>query len=160
MAHDVFISYSHKDKSIADAICARLEQDGVRCWYAPRDIAPGADWAESIIESIEHSKVMVLVFTDFSNASRQVLREINNAVRTGAVIIPFRLTQTPPSGGMRYYLSTVHWLDALDGTLEHNLAQLSTLVRSILTNTPVPARSPSGSGRPTRTAARPSGAPR
>ena len=31
MAHDVFISYSKKDKAVADAICARLEQDGVRC---------------------------------------------------------------------------------------------------------------------------------
>ena len=44
MAHDVFISYSHKDKAVADAIVARLEQDNCRCWYAPRDIAPGADW--------------------------------------------------------------------------------------------------------------------
>ena len=73
MAHDVFISYSKKDKAVADAICARLEQDGVRCWYAPRDIAPGADWAASIIEAIEKTKIMVLVFTDFANASRQVL---------------------------------------------------------------------------------------
>ena len=138
MAHDVFISYSNKDKAVADAICARLEQDGVRCWYAPRDIAPGADWAAAIIEAIENTKVMVLVFTDFSNASRQVLREINNAVRTGAVIVPFRLTDSAPSGGMRYYLSTVHWLDAMTGPLDRNIALLSELVRSILEGTPLP----------------------
>ena len=41
MKYDVFISYSHKDKAAADAVCASLEADGVRCWYAPRDIAPG-----------------------------------------------------------------------------------------------------------------------
>ena len=138
MAHDVFISYSHKDKTVADAICARLERDGCRCWYAPRDIAPGADWAASIIEAIENTKVMVLVFTDFSNASRQVLREINNAVRVGAVIVPFRLTNSSPSGGMRYYLSTVHWLDAMSGPLEKNIEQLSELVRAILNGTPLP----------------------
>ena len=138
MAHDVFISYSHKDKAVADAIVARLEQDNCRCWYAPRDIAPGADWAASIIEAIESTKVMVLVFTDFSNASRQVLREINNAVRTGAVIVPFRLTDSSPSGGMQYYLSTVHWLDAMDEPLEDSIAQLSELVRSVLDGAPKP----------------------
>jgi hypothetical protein len=36
MAHDVFISYSTKDKPIADAVCGTLERNGVRCWIAPR----------------------------------------------------------------------------------------------------------------------------
>ena len=141
MAHEVFISYSTKDKAVADAVCARLEQDNCRCWYAPRDILPGADWAGSIIEAIEQSKVMVLIFTDFANESRQVLREINNAVRCGVVIVPFRLTKTTPSGSMRYYLSTVHWLDALDGEQEENTRLLSELVRSVLAGRPaaVPA---------------------
>ena len=43
MAHDVFISYSHKDKPIAYGICAKLETVGVRCWIAPRDITAGED---------------------------------------------------------------------------------------------------------------------
>ncbi len=136
MAHDVFISYSNKDKTVADAICAKLEHEGVRCWYAPRDIKPGADWAGSIIDAIEQTKIMVLVFTDFSNASRQVLREVNNAVRTGAVIVPFRLTNNAPSGGMRYYLSAVHWLDAMNGPLEKNIDQLCDVALSVLKETP------------------------
>jgi hypothetical protein len=45
MAHDVFISYSSKDKPTADAACAILESKGIRCWIAPRDILPSADWA-------------------------------------------------------------------------------------------------------------------
>ena len=146
MAHDVFISYSNKDKAVADAICSRLENEGVRCWYAPRDIAPGADWAASIIDSIEETRILVLVFTDFSNASRQVLREVNNAVRTGAVIVPFRLTNSAPSGGMRYYLSAVHWLDAMNGPLEDSITQLSAVVHSILGGTPAPAPAPSAAG--------------
>ena len=136
MAHDVFISYSNKDKTVADAICSRLENEGVRCWYAPRDIAPGADWAGSIIDAIEETRILVLVFTDFSNASRQVLREVNNAVRTGAVIVPFRLTPSAPSGGMRYYLSAVHWLDAMNAPLEESIRQLSEVVHSILNGSP------------------------
>ena len=50
MAHDVFISYSSHDKPTADAICARLESSGLRCWITPRDVLPGMEWAEAIIE--------------------------------------------------------------------------------------------------------------
>ena len=132
MAHDVFISYSHKDKSVADAICARLEGDGVRCWYAPRDIAPGSDWAGSIIDAIASAKMMVLIFTDFSNASSQVLREVGNAVSNGLTIIPFKLTETLPSGSMQYYLGVVHWLDAMNDPLEKSIGDLSTLVQATL----------------------------
>jgi len=39
MAHDVFVSYSQPDKQIADAVAARLEQDGIRCWVtSPRGL--------------------------------------------------------------------------------------------------------------------------
>lgn len=141
MGHDVFISYSHKDKAIADAICARLESDGIRCWYAPRDITPGADWAASIIESIKESKVMVLIFTDFSNASKQVLREVNNAVSNEVTIVPFKLTETLPTKGMEYYLSTVHWLDAMNRPLERSIEQLDELVKALLAGTAAPSSS-------------------
>jgi TIR domain len=40
-AHDVFISYSHEDKPVANATCAVLERNRVRCWIAPRDVELG-----------------------------------------------------------------------------------------------------------------------
>ena len=135
MAHDVFISYSHKDKVVADAICARLEQDGARCWYAPRDITPGADWAGAIIEAINNTKIMVLVFTDFSNSSQQVMREISNAVSSGVTIVPFKLTESLPTQSMQYYLSTVHWLDAINRPLANSIEQLNDLVQALLNGT-------------------------
>ena len=132
MACDVFISYSHKDKVIADAVCAKLEQDGFRCWYAPRDIRPGANWAEAIMETIETVKIMVVIFTDNTNGSQQVLNEISNAARAGVIIIPFKLTATEPSRGLQYYFTAVHWLDAVDAPLEKSILSLSKKVASIL----------------------------
>jgi hypothetical protein len=75
--HDVFISSSHKDKANADAICANLENTKVRCWIAPRDIAPGLDWPTAISKAIEASRVMVLVFSANSNTSNDVRAEIS-----------------------------------------------------------------------------------
>ena len=106
MAHDLFISYSTKNKAAADAVCARMESGGIRCWYAPRDIEPGADWAESIIEAIDTSKVMVLIFTKDSNVSQQVLREVNYAVGKGVTVIPLRLTEEAPIERMQFFRSS------------------------------------------------------
>ena len=48
--HEVFISYSSKDKKWADAACAVLEKRRIRCWVAPRDITPGTEWGAAIIK--------------------------------------------------------------------------------------------------------------
>ena len=77
MAHDVFISYSSKDKLTADAVCAALEANGIRCWIAPRDILPGSDWGEAIIDAIHACRAMLLIFSSNSNASAQINRESN-----------------------------------------------------------------------------------
>ena len=63
MTHDVFISHSSKDKPVADAVCANLEAAGVRCWIAPRDIAPGEDWPTAITMASAQSRIMVLIFS-------------------------------------------------------------------------------------------------
>jgi hypothetical protein len=44
MEHLIFISHSSKDAPLAQLICHRLEEAGIRCWIAPRDIQHG-DWA-------------------------------------------------------------------------------------------------------------------
>jgi tetratricopeptide (TPR) repeat protein len=131
MAHDVFISYSVKDKTTADAICATLEANGIRVWIAPRDVMPGSDWGESIIEAIEQSKVMILVFSANSNASPQIKREIERSVNKGVTVVPFRIDDILPSKTLEYFISTQHWLDAFTPPLEKHLDNLVSILRSI-----------------------------
>ena len=133
MAHDVFVSYSVKDKTTADAICASLEANGIRVWIAPRDVMPGSDWGESIIEAIEQSGVMILVFSANSNASPQIKREIERAVNKGVTVVPFRIDDILPSKTLEYFISTQHWLDAFTPPLEKHLDSLVGILRSILT---------------------------
>jgi hypothetical protein len=47
MAFEVFISYSHQDRTAANAVCGVLEQEGIWCWIALRDVEPGRDWLVS-----------------------------------------------------------------------------------------------------------------
>jgi hypothetical protein len=132
MAHDVFISYSSRDKVTADAVCALLEARGIRCWIAPRDILPGWSWAESIIEAIEASKVMVLIFSAHANASVQIHREVERAVNKGLTVVPLRIEDTVPSKTMEYFISTPHWLDALKPPLDQHIERLAAGVLALL----------------------------
>jgi serine/threonine-protein kinase len=132
MAHEVFVSYSHHDKPQADAVCAKLEAKGIRCWIAPRDVVPGQEWGAAIVEAIRSSRVMVLVFSSHANASPQIRREVQLAVSAETVLIPFRIEDVAPAESLEYFLGTPHWLDALTVPLEAHLERLATAVASFL----------------------------
>lgn len=132
MERDVFISYSYEDKTIADAVCANLESNGIRCWIAPRDIFPGSDWAQSIIDAIKSSKLMVLIFSKNANGSNQVTKELNLAVSHNLVVVPFKVDDSVPSGSMEYFLADMHWLDSIDGDMQSQINKLIEVVKSVL----------------------------
>ena len=131
-SHEVFISYSSKNKNVADAIVADLEQHGIRCWYAPRDVLPGEVWTSEINKAIRETSVFILIYTEDSNKSQQVTNEVTLAVSNGKTIIPFRLTKAGMNDTLGYYLSSLHWLDAVDPPLGRNIEILREKVTSIL----------------------------
>lgn len=112
MAHDVFISYSTKDKITADAICHILEENKMRCWIAPRNISSGRPYAEEIVNGIMQTKIVVLVFSSNSQASSFVNNEINMAFSNNKPILSFKIDESMPEKELEYYLKTNHWLDA------------------------------------------------
>ncbi|MFZ2098049.1 MAG: TIR domain-containing protein [Anaerolineales bacterium] len=132
MAHDVFISYSNKDKPVADAVVAGLESKGIRCWVAPRDITPGSSWGQAIINAIETSRFMVIILSGNSNRSKQVVREVERAVANDVIIIPFRIENIDPTGAMAYFLSSEHWLDAITPPLERHIEKLQTTLQHFI----------------------------
>jgi hypothetical protein len=125
MAHDVFISHSAKDKATADAVCAMLESNGIRCWIAPRDVLASMEWGEAIIDAIEQCRIMVLVFTANANASPQIRREVERAVNRGVAILPLRMEDVLPGKSLEYFIGNVHWLDALSPPFEAHLTNLA-----------------------------------
>jgi Tol biopolymer transport system component len=132
MDHDVFVSYSTKDKVVADAVVASLEKNNIRCWYAPRDIKPSDDWGRAISTAIENSCVFLLIFSDNSNRSQHVLDELNVAISQELTILPFRIENLEPDGAMRLHLSSRHWLDAYDPSWKSYIKRLVTTVSSNL----------------------------
>ena len=100
---DVFISHSSKDSGIADKVVAYFEERGLSCWMAPRDIVPGTEWAAAITTAITASKVFLIIYTENSAESSQVVREINLAeTKPGVFVVPYKTDEAPLKGSFEY----------------------------------------------------------
>lgn len=132
MAHDVFISYSTKDKAVGDAICAALEAAKIRCWIGPRDVQPGREFPGEITRAIRECKVMVLVFSANSNTSSDVLREVQLAAEAHHHVLQFKIENVAPNDDLKYFLSAPHWLDALTSPLERHLERLVPAIKALM----------------------------
>jgi TolB-like protein len=132
---DVFISYASPDTAVASAIVAALERHGVKCWVAPRDVIPGALYADEIIRSINGVKAFVLVLSASAAASPHVGKEVERASSKRRPIITFRIDAAPLTTALEYFLSESQWVAVeIDGT-EAAFAKLITAVQHQLTPT-------------------------
>jgi hypothetical protein len=112
MNHDVFISYSSKDQKVVEALSHYLEERGIRCFVAYRDIPKGKVWATVITEAIENCQMMVVVFSKDFNISEQVDREIELCAEEKKPILTFRIQDEAFKGAKKYYLKNLNWIDA------------------------------------------------
>jgi hypothetical protein len=128
--HDVFLSHSSQDKALADELCAALESRKLRCWLAPRDIAPGAEYGAAILDAIETSAVVVLILSAHSNASPQVLREVERAVSNGITVLPLRTETVAWSKSLEYFLSATQWVDAFTAPRDAAYRRLGTAAQA------------------------------
>ena len=125
-------------------MCATLEGRGIRCWIAPRDIPYGADWTEAIMDGISGCRVMVLVYSTNANNSPHVRREVQHAFEHEATVIPLRIEACEPAKSLQFYMTGVHWLDAMTPPLKQHVEKLADHILVALgrtnqrpTNTPV-----------------------
>jgi TolB-like protein len=109
----VFISYASQDAAIANSVVEHLEQHGLRCWLAPRDVRPGAPYADAIVRAINEAKSVVLVLSASAIGSDHVAREVERAASKHKPIIAFRIDSAALNPGLEYFLSNSQWIEVL-----------------------------------------------
>ena len=139
VVHDVFISHARKDKSVADAICEKLESAGVRCWIAERHILAGEDWTAATRNAIGSSRVMILLLSENANSAPHIQREIAHAFYTRRIIVPVRLTDTIPRRDFLFYLVDVRWFDMFSASAEQRLEALAASINEMIPSRTAPA---------------------
>ncbi len=107
-----FISHAKADQRRAQEIAAALEERGLKCWIAPRDVRPGQSYGDEIIRGIEKSRSFILVLSKASNESPFVAREVERAVSKRKSVFPIRVEDVEPSSALELFVSSTQWIDA------------------------------------------------
>ncbi len=139
-AHSL-ISFSSKDEPVANEVVRFLEADGVKCWISSRDVPAGANYQEAIVHAIELARAVIFLFSENSNASNEIKKELSLADRLNVPVIPLRLSPITPSGALRYELATRQWIDMFPDK-ETALRKLTETVRKNFGPPPSSEREP------------------
>ena len=125
MKYDIFVSYRRSDRELVASVVRRLEKRGVGVWY-DADIEGGADWRDTIVESLTNSDMLVIFFSDDCNNSRQLKKELAVADHLGKPVVPILIENTQPRGAYLYELADRNWIqiwpepmDRIDELVEH-----------------------------------------
>ncbi|MGH6910393.1 MAG: TIR domain-containing protein, partial [Phenylobacterium sp.] len=110
--HPIFISYATADRAEALKVCKAIERRGTKCWISMRDVPPGANYQEAIVQSIRGARAVVLVFTGAANNSDEIKKELSLASHYGVPVIALRIEDVELSDAFAYELSTRQWIDA------------------------------------------------
>ena len=127
----VFISYATADRTEALKVCKAIERRGTPCWISLRDVQPGENYQEAIVQALRTARAVVLVFSDAANTSDEIKKELSLASRYNVPVIALRLRNVEPSDAFAYELSTRQWINAFEGwdkaidTLVGRIGQMS-----------------------------------
>ncbi|MBS0331338.1 MAG: TIR domain-containing protein, partial [Proteobacteria bacterium] len=110
----VFISFASVNRAEALKVCKAIERRGIACWISTRDVPPGANYQEAIVQSIRDARAVVLVFSRAANNSDEIKKELSLASRYRAPVIALRIEDVEPSDAFAYELSTRQWIDAFE----------------------------------------------
>jgi uncharacterized protein YjbI with pentapeptide repeats len=96
--YSCFISYSHHDEAFARRLHDDLQNNGVRCWFAPEDMKIGDEIRPTIDRSIRLHDKLLVILSENSMQSDWVEDEVETAIeeekkRQATVLFPIRLDE-------------------------------------------------------------------
>lgn len=111
MHHKVFISYSRKDKEVAEHLCNILKENGIEYWIDKEGIFSSFNYKELIVDAIDVARAVIFISSASSNASSNVIREIGYAVNMNKPILPLILDDAPYAKSIRLDISDIDQID-------------------------------------------------
>jgi TolB-like protein/Tfp pilus assembly protein PilF len=158
-SRDVFVSYASQDAAVANSLVEALEQQAIKCWIAPRDVKPGAQYADAIVRAINESKTLVLVLSQSSVGSSHVGKEVERASSKHKQIIALKVDAAALTPALEYFLSESQWIDVAALGMPAALSRLAESIGQASTSTAsgIGAVGPNGANPVTSTGMRSGG---
>lgn len=132
-ASHVFICFSSKDEAIARGVVEFLESAGLKCWISFRDVPPGDNYQESIVKAIEAAQAIVFLFSESSNLSGEIRKELSIGGSVNTPVFPLRLSPIVATGALRYELATRQYIDIFPDR-DAALNKLVSTIRNVIEN--------------------------
>jgi WD40 repeat protein len=92
---DVFISYSRRDRSLAEVVATQIRAIGLTVWW-DAELNSGDQFRNRIDAELEAAKVVIVIWSHSSISSKWVIAEADHAEATGK-ILPLRTSDTSTS---------------------------------------------------------------
>ncbi len=118
MNHDVFISYSRKDREQAEALCNALAEAGVKYWI-DLSIGGSTNFLTEITRRIKACKTLIFIASANSAASEFTQKEILYAIKHKKPILPYKIGdfQFEDNDELDFIFTNVQWVESLDAVV-------------------------------------------
>ena len=128
--YDIFISYSRKDISVADRICAALEKQKISYFIDRRGIGGGMEFPSVLAEAIQNSKIMLFLASRNSYDSKFTKKEVTFAFneKPSGCLLPYIIDNSTLPTFLRFTFSDINIRTMeehpIETVLMHDLCQL------------------------------------
>jgi TolB-like protein len=104
---DIFISYSRKDSAHALALAERLRTFGMNVWIDQHGLEVASQWSTEIVKAVEHCEAFLLLLSNESLLSKNVVRELSIASESDRKILPIELEDITLPSEFKYQLAGI-----------------------------------------------------
>ncbi|SRX56205.1 toll/interleukin-1 receptor domain-containing protein [Aequorivita sp. CIP111184] len=87
----IFFSYSRDDSEFAFSLAKSLREAGAKVWLDQLDIKPGHRWDNSIENALKSSHTLLVVLSESSVKSNNVMDEVSYALEENKKVVPVLL---------------------------------------------------------------------
>ena len=124
--HDVFISYSRKDRGFADTVVQHLTNAKFSCWLDTKDLNPAEIWRSELKDAIIDADNLIFVISPDSVDSQYCKMELDFAIEHHKRLIPLHYRPLNANQVLPSSLSERQWMqiDFTDAQATHRLVQV------------------------------------
>ena len=120
-----FFSYSRKNSDFVKKLATDLKKAGENVWLDQLDIAPGNPWDDSIQNALNEAEGLIVILSDDSVKSKNVMDEVSYAISRGKRIVPLVIENCP----IPFRLARLQYIDFMkdyDSSFANLLKSLNT----------------------------------
>jgi formylglycine-generating enzyme required for sulfatase activity len=129
-----FLSYSRANKDFAVKLARELKSEGFAVWLDQLDIPPGARWDAEVEKALTESEVFMVIMTQASTQSDNVLDEIGYAIDNGKRFLPVLLEKCNVPLRLRRF----QYVDFTDKSFDEGVESAKELLRTLMAQPTIP----------------------